>query len=410
MKPHINICHIYLIVVVLCALNGSLYAGGSFIAQALQYILILMSLYYAVYANWKYELPVYFKGLNVLLIMFTIYGLLLLMGGERLIIKENYMELSNTEYLKTIYKSLLPIYPFFVFTKQGFLKESTIKSWFFVFLVLTIYSFHRAVERSLQAAMEEGSSAEEFTINVGYSFVALLPALVLFYKKTIIQYLVAMVCFCYIVISMKRGAFVCGTLCLAWFMVTNLKKVPKQKKWIVILVNAVLVLAGIYLFKYMMETSPYFLERIEATRMGDSSKRDEMYKVLWNHFIHEDNPLRFLFGNGAYATVKIGTNLAHNDWLEIATNQGLFGVVVYLVYWICFYVTWRKTKHHPQAFMAIGMLLIIYFITTFYSMSYDGMSRCAAMVLGYYLAISQGDIEDTQSVGLTKKTTIDLLC
>ena len=148
-----------------------------------------------------------------------------------------------------------------------------------------------------------------------------------------------------------------------------------------------------------MDTSNYFQYRIAQTQAGESSGRDELYATFYNHFLQEENPFRFLFGYGANATLKIGENFAHNDWLEIATNNGLLGLVVYLVYWIGFYVSWRRMKEHPQAFMATGMLLIILFLTSLFSMSYDSVSRCSAMVLGYYMAdfniIEDNSMENT---------------
>lgn len=398
MKLRINICHIYLFVILLCALNGTLYAPGGFVAQGLQYVLILLSLYYAFYANFRYKLPVYFKALNVLLVMFTIYGMLLVISGERLMVQRTFYEVSNTGYLKSIYMSLLPVYPFYVFTKQGLLKESMVKFFFFVFLILAIRSFFRAHTRQLAEALERGSSAEEFTNNAGYIFVALLPALVIFHKKPVIQYLGLAVCGYFIVIAMKRGAILCGAICLLWFMVVNLRKVPRKRKWIVVLVSLAVVVAGVYLFNYMMEASSYFRYRLAETEAGESSGRNDLYSVFYNHFIHEDNPWKFLFGNGANATLKISYNFAHNDWLEIAINQGLLGLIIYLVYWICFFITWRKTKQHPQAFMAIGMIFIIYFLSTLFSMSYNGVSRCAAMVLGYYLAVYDSAEESLQCI------------
>lgn len=382
MKQRLNICHLYLLVCLLCAITGG------FVNKVAQGILILMSLYYAVYANFKYKLPVYFKVLNVLLIMFTIYGVLLLISGEQLIVKSTYWEIAKTEFLKRIYKSLLPVYSFYVFTKQGLLKESTIKFWFFIFLLSTIGLFYKSQERMLLEAVARGSSAKEFTNNMGYTFLALLPALVFFYKKPIIQYLGLVVCAYFMVIAMKRGAILIGIVCLIWFMVTNLKRVSKKRKWIVILVSLAVVFAGIYLYYYMIETSTYFRYRITQIEEGDSSGRDELFSVFYEHFIHEEHPLRFLFGYGAEATLKIGENNAHNDWLEIATNQGLLGIVVYLAYWISFYISWRRAKWHPQAFMSIGMLFFIYLLSTLFSMSYSSVSRCAAMVLGYALAIS----------------------
>lgn len=400
MKLRINVCHIYLLVVLLCAVDGWLYSSGGFLAQGLQYVLILMSLYYTVYANVYYKLPTYFKALNVLLIMFTIYGILLLISGEQLYVRESMREVANTRYLKLIYKSLLPIYAFYVFAKKGLLTEKTMKFMFFVFLALAIRSFFKAEEAMLRSAIERGSSAEEFTNNVAYTFVGLLPALVLFHKKPIIQYICLAVCAYFIVVGMKRGAMLSGGICMLWFLFSNMKKNPKKRRWIIVVVSMVVIVVGVYFIRYMMDTSDYFQYRIAQTRAGESSQRDVLYSTFYNHFIHEDNPFRFLFGYGANATLKIGENFAHNDWLEIAINNGLVGLVVYLVYWIVFFITWRKTKKQPQSFMALGMLLIILFLATLFSMSYDSVSKCSAMVLGYYLAdyniIEDNPMENTR--------------
>ena len=147
-----------------------------------------------VYANVYYKLPAYFKALNVLLIMFTIYGFLLLISGEQLYVMVSMSEVANTRYLKLIYKSLLPIYAFFVFAKKGLMTEKTMKFMFFVFLALSIRLFFKMEEAMSLEAQDKGSSAEEFTNNVAYTFVGLLSAWVLFHKKPIIQYICLAVC------------------------------------------------------------------------------------------------------------------------------------------------------------------------------------------------------------------------
>lgn len=393
MKPRINICHIYLLVILLEAFFSS---SGGFLGVGLQYMLILMSLYYAVYANVKYKLPVYFKALNVLLMMFTIYGVLLLIKGEQLYVRVSMREVANTRYLKLIYKSLLPIYAFYVFARKGWLTERIMKFMFFVFLALAIRSFFKTEEAMLRSAIERGSSADEFTNNVAYTFVGLLPALVLFHKKPVIQYICLAVCGYFIVVGMKRGAMLSGGICLAWFLLSNMKKAPKKRRWLIVVVSMVVIVVGVYFIQYMMDTSDYFQYRIAQTQAGESSSRDVLYVTFYDHFMQEDNPFRFLFGYGANATLKIGENFAHNDWLEIATNNGLLGLAVYLVYWISFFVTWRKTKKKPQTFMALGMLLITLFLATLFSMSYDSVSRCSAMVLGYYLAVYDSLIKEEE--------------
>lgn len=399
MKVRINICYLYLFIIFLCMLNGTLYEAGGIVAQSLQLVLLLITFYYTIYANSRYELNGFFKVLNILLVMFTIYGLLRLFSREVLMVKGvEYLVIDRIYTLKIIYLSLLPIYPFYVFTKQGLLKESTIKFCFFVFLILTIENYFISQNQKLQKAIEMGSSAEEFTDNLGYTFLSLLPAIVVFYKKPIIQYLGIIVCGFFILICMKRGPIVIFVLCLLWFMFNNLKQVQKKRRWFIVLLSFVVVLVGIYLFNYMMTTSDYFQYRLIQTAEGDSSGRDRIYKTFFDHLKNESNPLRFLFGYGTDGTLKIAGFFAHNDWLEIAINHGLVGVVLYFFYWVVFYRTWRRTRPHPQAFMAIGLFFIIYFIATFFSMSYSCVSRCAAMVLGYYFAVYE-------LTGITKENT-----
>lgn len=386
MKRVFNISHLYLFLLMFWMLNGVLFTSGGAFARGLLGLIISVSLYYFFYANVKYKLPVYYKALNVLLIMFTIYGLIMMLNGKQHYI--NNTPVSRTYYLVIIYLSLLPIYASYVFVRKGLLTEKTMRFCVIVFLLLTIVTFFSNQNKLLQKAYDMGSSVEEFTNNVGYSFVGLLPALVLFNKKTFFQYLCMIVCVYFIILGMKRGAILAGGVCLLWFFIVNIKKAAKWKRTAMIIVSVLVVLFGVYFFKYMMDNSYYFQERVAQTEAGDSSGRDEIYSESYQYFINENNPFLFMFGNGADATLEIRRNYAHNDWLEIAINQGVFGLLIYLIYWICFFVSWKKTKQHPQAYMAVGMIFIVYFLLTFFSMSYNSIPRCTALVLGYFMAVS----------------------
>lgn len=382
MKQHINSCTFYFLVCLLCSLSSG------FLLFLGQVVLVLISLYYAIYANIYYKLPVTFKALNVLIVIFSIYGFILIVRGEQLMVQATFNVASNYSYLLYVYRSLLPIYAFYVFARRGLLTENNMRFWFLVFLILTIRSYYLSQAQMLRLAYESGSSVEEFTNNVGYSFVALLPAIVLFYRKPTLQYILLIICGFFIVSGVKRGAILTGGICLIWFLFVNYKKTRKKRRWIIVLFSLIVLFVAVFFIQYKLETSSYFLYRFEATKAGESSQRNILYTVFYDHFVNESNPLRFLFGNGANATLKIGGNYAHNDWFEIAINQGLLGLVAYLVYWLCFIFDWRKTKGNPQAFMAVGMLVIVYFMRSLFSMSIIGISRCSAMVLGYYLAIS----------------------
>lgn len=396
-KRFFNVCNLYLLLILVMSLRSALYSAGGIVAQLFNLVFVLTSLYYWGYANVYYKLPSVLKALNVLLIMFTIYGSIFIISGEKIVVEATETSATGVGYLKSIYMSLLPIYPFYVFAKRGLLDEDTMRIMFFIFLLLAIRAFFRTYVKSAENAAERGSMREEFTNNVGYAFVRLLPALVLFRKRPLFQYLLLAVCGYFIVAGMKRGAILSGGICLIWFLYVNLKGAPKRRKWIVSLVTIALVIVGVYFVNYMMNSSAYFLSRYESTMEGEASGREDLYALFFNHFINEQNPFQFLFGNGADATLKISFNYAHNDWLEIAINQGLVGLLIYLSYFICFFVSWRKAKDYQGAFMAIGMTLIIFFLATLYSMSYNAVTRCGAMVLGYYLAVSQGCVVDNNN-------------
>ena len=79
-------------------------------------------------------------------------------------------------------------------------------------------------------------------------------------------------------------------------------------------------------------------------------------------------------------------NYAHNDWLEIAVNQGVLGIMIYILYWILFAKESLSKCYDPQIKMALQLLFIIYFMKTIISMSYYDMTIPATFALGYYLA------------------------
>lgn len=360
--------------------QGMLLPVGSIVSQLLVVVLLIISIYYVYVANTRYKLPVFFVGLNVLLAMFTVYGIFLILGGEQA------GPLSSFDYLKKIYLSLLPIYSFYVFSKEKMLTEGMM-CWIIIFLfgVVTIM-FFQDYQRQILEAMLRDSSAEEFTNNIGYYFLALIPTCVYLYKKPLLQYVALGYCVVFMIMGMKRGALFIGMICLVWFIWNNLNKANLKMKLGVVALSMVLCVFGYMFIQYQMENSLYFQKRIEETIEGNSSGRDNLYMFFADYFWNKTSPPQFLFGSGAKATIKISHHYAHNDWLEIAINQGVFGIVIYLFYWICFArtVVFGKYAYHER--LSLQLLFVIFFFETFFSMSYGSMPINAAFVLGYSVA------------------------
>ena len=391
MSRLLNLCNFYILLWCLYSLQGTLYASGSIISQGILAILLAISLFFVIYANAKFEMPPYMKALNVMLTMFTVYGIALMLSGETLTIKEGYMgAVSNKDYIKSIFISCMPIYTFFVLTKMGILTDEVIRKWIPVFILVVIAAYFENQIANLAKAEEVMSTQEEFTNNTGYLFLAIIP-LLFFVKKPFVQYILLLICGVFIIAAMKRGAILIFALSLPLFIHSTLKTLSFRKKTMVLLLIIGSVLALLYYVSYMLDTSEFFNARLESTLEGDASNREDMYPHLLRQIFYYATPLQFLFGRGAWGTLKVSDNFAHNDWLEIGINQGVLGIVVYIAYWIAFYVSAKRMQDNKRIYNVLMLSMLILFVKTLFSMSYDDMPIYTTMCIGYCMANYKSD-------------------
>lgn len=375
-------CNIYIFLWIVYSLQSIIFgAYGTIYSKLILAFLLTVSVYYMFYAYVNYKLPIYFKGLVLMIIMFTVYGLLLILSPTRAGRASNYV------YLQYIYNSLLPIFPFYVFTRKGWLNKTNLLWWIIILFVVVTIQYFQHQREYLQMLAEEGREREEFTNNFGYEFLSMIPLLAFFSKKKIIQYFGLGYVMVFVIFSMKRGAMLIAVVCIMWFVYCSMKNARNNKKIIVIVLSIVVIYVGYYYVQSLMENSDYFNQRLQSTLEGDTSGREVVYANLLQHFLGESSPLRFLFGNGANATLRIVHMHAHNDWLELAINQGLLGIIVYVLYWLGFYKTYRKSKFDDEIVLAVSLLLISCLIRSFFSMSYGDMSRCTTLCIGYCMGM-----------------------
>lgn len=376
MKKHI--CFIYLFLWCIYYLQGVVYASGSLISRLLLLILLLITIYYFFYAHEKYRLPKVLSVLSILVLIWTLYGGALILTGSS---SRSYL------YLKSIYISLLPVFPIYVFTKQGKLTLPIIQKWGVVFLIMCILQYYRYRSEELGLIYGEADTGEELTNNGGYTLLSLIPLIPVYNKKPLLQYIFIGIISYFVISSMKRGAILIAAISLIWFIYISYKtnRLSSKQIWRGLLLILLLV-AGFFVVQNLLLTSDYFNYRIEQTREGDSSTRDIIYGNLFNYFIYKNDVATFLFGNGANFTMKKWGGYAHNDWLEIAINNGLWMVILYLVYWIRFVGTIKESKKNTLLFQILGLFFLNYFLRTFISMSYSSILVYAAVPLGYALA------------------------
>lgn len=390
MKPvKKKIVHIYLALWCIYNLQGILYTSGAMLSQILFAVLIAWSMCYFIIANNNYKLPKVMKVLTTLVIIWTVYGVITLLS-DRII-----SWIPSYNYLKNIYMALLPIYAFFVFTKRGQLTAKNLSVWLYVFLVICIARYYLTQQEWLDKTWRD-----EVTNNSGYLMLSLLPLLPLLRRKPVIQYAIFALLMYFVLHGFKRGAIIAGAIASIFFLFGGTEPnkstrggISFQKTMKLLLTVAIIVLS-VYFVQQLLNTSDYFNEQIDRTITGDGSGRDVLYTTALSIITEESNPFIFLFGYGGDATLRLLGNYAHNDWLEIAVDNGLLMIVLYIVFWIALFLYMvRVRKKNNIAYIMIGLFFIIYFLKTFFSMAYNDISCYAACALGYALAI--GDFAST---------------
>lgn len=382
----LNRCDLFIIVWVLYYLQGVLYSSGGAISTGLLGINLLVSINCAI-KIWKMpNNPPYIKGLNLLVLMFSIYGFaLIMMSPSTIYYRMSGKSMASYNYIKAIYLSILPIYAFYYFSLKGYLTAERLRWWAVVFCISSVVSYYIYMQQAMEALLESGSSREETTNNAGYLFLSLIPIWVVYRRKPLLQYAGLAFCMAFLLMGMKRGAILIGGVVVLYLIWQIIKNARGKQRFIVILLTAVLAVAGVYFVIDMMASSDYFMQRLEATKEGNSSGRDSLYSFFWTYFTEKADAIQYLFGRGANGTLEIYYNYAHNDWLEIAVNQGLLGIIVYAVYWKKFYSTWCQSTN-IEAKTIFALVGIIYFAKTIFSMSYGDMTYVCTSVLGYALA------------------------
>ena len=381
--------YVYFTLWCLYSLQGPLYPTGSIIAKILLLILLVWSIVVMFKVNMhERNKPQFFSALNTFLLVTTMYGVLLILSGQELYITEiDYIKTSNTDYLKQIYISLLPIFVFYYYTKKGYVSPRNILLFILVLLLINIICFFHTRAQSMILAIQNGRNVDGVTLNVGYKFLALFPLILLYNRKPFYQYIVAIVTLLFVILCMKRGAILIAVFCFLYFIYNTLRSSKGKNKFIVTFMAIMALLATIFLVTNLLNTSDYFVQRIQQTLDGDASNREDVYSTLLHHFFSEHNFFRFMFGNGANATLKVGMNYAHNDWLELAINQGVVGLLLYVWYYIALFVDYIKIKKFNKNYANVLMMaLIVMFASSMFSMSYASLDRAMAIALGFVLA------------------------
>ena len=375
-----NPCTWFTLLWMLYYMQGHLY-NSTLIGTGVISLYILVSLYYLFLANRRYKLPAFYKSLTVLVVMFSIYGIVRIIEAEQIYRFGGVLQ-NPTVYLKNYYISLLPPFTFYVLSKKGHLSLEWLRSFSFIFVLFAIWRYFVLQNEVMESLLTE---ADGITNNMGYLFVSLMVILPLFRGKDLLQNLMFLLMLVFSVASMKRGAILCALVCGMYYIWTSIKNKRSIGKIKFFLISAIAV-SVLYMFtSSLFETNAYFADRIYQTTEGDMSGRNLMYAYFYDTFMHNSHGLDYIFGYGADGTIKLFQNFAHNDWLEIAIDCGLFGIIIYFFYWWNFFKEVRSLKESPMLHSMMILTIIPIFLKSFFSMSITDIQIYQSAIIAFCL-------------------------
>lgn len=370
--------HLYLFGWVLYTIKF-LFPYGESLGPVIMAPLLLFSFYIIIKVNLKFKVPSFMKVLNILLFVSIIYGIGPIIRGDIVYSGKMMSRVASYNYLLTMCMSLCPIYVFYYYSKLYSLKDR-IGRYFFVFFFCSIFVFINTYYEMIMYV-----EADEVTNNAGYYFLPLIPVLLLTHLSTRTKAIWMVLILFFILFSMKRGVIAIGGVLFVLYLFRLLRNAEKKNKIrIVFLVIGVSIITSVIVAKFY-DSNDYFQYRVEETLNGNTSGRDEMYEKYFEYFAKDASVKEHLFGVGINSTLKVFGKYAHNDWIETAFNQGLMGVVLLALYWLSFVQIRNKSTNSSIKFI-LGLLFIIYFISSFISMSIMDMPFYATFCIGYCVA------------------------
>ena len=223
--------------------------------------------------------------------------------------------------------------------------------------------YHAQITAWIQYGLQEGT---DITNNATSAFLMLLPMLFLI-KKDWLKMVFLVFSLFFLIMGAKRGNILAAIIPMGlfvWYMLKDSRH--SVGKTFVVVLSVVIV--G-YMAYNWFSTNDYLMYRLEQTAEGDSSERDLIYANAWHTWWDSDNFINQLFGYGYDATIHVPSmegSRAHNDWLEILVDFGLFGIVFYVSVFLTFWRHIRGTRN-----LNIRLILLSAFFIWLFKSAYS---------------------------------------
>lgn len=275
------------------------------------------------------------------------------------------------------------VFSFYYISVNRFIKTYHLKT--FVLLLGVIYVYNVL---NFDVAADSAGDFDFSTVNnKSYSIVALFPLLSIFWDKKWFMLLLMTMALFFVTFCLKRGAMIIAAIFYVIsiiYVYIGRNKSMLNKRLIQLSVLA-LVIGVVYAFMSIYNSNDLIQARIELTLEGGSSGRDYIYAKIWRAW-EDSNILSQIIGHGPISTLSAASRYAHNDWLEVLFDFGIFGLILYIGISVCLFKYWKKEKMPMQYKCGILLCLLYIILRSSFSMCiYELDSLLAFGYIGYIM-------------------------
>lgn len=235
-----------------------------------------------------------------------------------------------------------------------------------IFLPVFIFMFYFISQFRTFGIDQDGVIASNNTI---YFILMLLPLLQLTESRKAQSLLLVLITVC-VMYSMKRTAIIATVMCILIYVYYSWLKNNRdimKRALIVLVVGA----AAYGLYSAM--AGSYLVSRFESIQEDKGSNRLDIYSVVWDKIVVSSDS-EILFGHGFNAVMRNNASgekqSAHNDFLEVLYDYGLFGLTLYLsiiVSVVRLALRVKRERRFSDLFLPMAMSVFILLIVSMFS-------------------------------------------
>ena len=356
--------------------QGLLYPTGSIISQSILLIVLLLGLY-------SFIKTLFLKINNSavwLLVLFYLMVALTFIISPKTVVGTKYEAIGVVNTMGQFKGVCTGLLPFFVGYYASVKKDIPDKVLLIVgglYFIVAVATFFFLGE---QLMLEQ--NRDNVVNNAAYRLVVFIPFIPIFFKSNkfkLINFAIAVISVILIILGSKRGAILCMVISLIFSVLYYMynTRISIQKAFALLL----FVLFVIFLLYRLIEANDYLMYRLEQTQSVGIGQRSIAYKTLFNHWLYDSTGFEFLFGGGTCSAIEIWGNYAHNDWLELLSSNGLFGVLIYAALFVSFVRFIYKTNIDPFYKLSMYLCILLLFMQSVFSMGYMSDRNAIFMIL-----------------------------